>query len=57
MIPKISDLFNTSSHQARNELGTPGGMKTFLRGAQIFKIMSNSFNLCPTHFSRGLKKF
>jgi len=35
--------------QARNQLGTPGGAKSFLRGAQIFK-------LCPTHLSRGAKK-
>ena len=32
--------------QARNQLGTPGGAKSFLRGAQVFKR-------CPTHFSRG----
>jgi len=35
-------------NQARNQLGTPGGAKSFLRGAKIFK-------LCPTHFSRGAK--
>jgi len=25
-----------SAHQARNQLGTPGGTKSFRRGAQIF---------------------
>ena len=29
-----SDVFT----QARNQLGTPGGEKSFLRGAQIFKL-------------------
>jgi len=29
--------------QARNQLGTPGGAKRFLRGAQIFWTMSNIF--------------
>jgi len=33
-------------HQACNQLGTPGRAKSFLRGAQMFK-------LCPTHFSRS----
>jgi len=37
-------------NQARNQLGTPGGTKSFLRGAQIFE-------LSPTHFPRGEKKF
>ena len=43
--------------QARIHLGTPGGVKSFARGAKIFWTMSNSFNLCPTHFSRGEKNF
>jgi len=68
--------------QARNQLGTPGGAKSFLRGVQIFKLcpirpvtslghqgwqrlfwgaqvcqtVSNSFQLCPTDFSRGGEK-
>jgi len=42
--------------QARNQLGTPGGAESFLRGTQFFKIMSNTFILCPTHFSRGVEK-
>ena len=45
------------SLQARNQFGTPGGAKNFLRGVQYFWTMSNSFKWCPTHFSRGGKKF
>jgi len=29
--------------QARNQLGTPRGAKSFLKRAQIFKTMSNTF--------------
>jgi len=36
--------------QARNQLGAPGGAKSFPRGAQIFELY-------PTHFSRKGKKF
>jgi len=43
--------------QARNQLGTSGGAKSFLRGAQNFWTVSNSFRLCPTHYSRGGEKF
>ena len=43
--------------QARNQLGIPGRANSFLRGAQIFWTASNSFKLCPTHFSRGAKNF
>jgi len=43
--------------QARNQLGTPGGAKSFLRGAQIFKTMSISFKPCPTHFSKEGENF
>jgi len=39
--------------QTRNQLGTPGGAKSFPRGTQIFSTMSNIFKLCPTHLSRG----
>jgi len=47
-----------TSNQARNQLGTPGGEMSFLRGAQMFWTMSNSFTRCPTHFSsRGWKIF
>jgi len=30
------------------------GAKSFLRGAEIFSAMSNSFKLCPTNSSRGV---
>jgi len=43
--------------QARNQLWTPGGAKSFLREAQIFRNMCNIFILYPTHFSRGDEKF
>jgi len=43
--------------QARKQFGAPAGAKSFLGGAQIFLNMSNSFELCPTHFSRGRKVF
>jgi len=42
--------------QARNQLGTPGGAKSFPKGAQIFWNMSNSFKIYPTNFSKGGKK-
>ena len=38
-------------------LGHQEGRKSFLRGAQIFWTMSNNFKRCPTHFSRGGRKF
>jgi len=41
--------------QAHNQLGTPGGAKSFLGGAQIFFTMSSSFKRCQTLFSRGAK--
>ena len=37
--------------QARNQLGTPGGAKSFLRGVQVFYTISNTF------FQMGRKKF
>jgi len=43
--------------QARNQLGTPRGAKNFLRGAQSFYTMSNRFELCPKHSSRGGGEF
>jgi len=43
--------------QARNQFATPGGAKSFLRRAQIFWTMSNSFKLYPAHFSRRDEKF
>jgi len=47
----------SNQSQARSQLGTPGGSKSFPRGAQIFWIMSNIFKLCPTPFSRERKFF
>ena len=47
---------NVKSKQACNQLGTPGGAKTFLRWAHIFWTMSNSFKQCPTRFPNGAKK-
>jgi len=44
------------SNQARNQLGTPGVAKSFLRGSQSFQTMSNSFQLHATNFSRGGEK-
>ena len=52
-----SEQFYSNDNHARNQLGTPGGAKSFLRGAQIFWTMSNMFKLYPTHFSRGAKHF
>jgi len=38
-------------------LGISEATKSFLRGAQIFWTASNSFKLCPTHFSRRGENF
>ena len=45
-----------SKVQARNQLGHQGGAKSFLRVAQIFESMSNTFKLCPTYFYRWCEK-
>ena len=50
-------VLNSNFRQARYQLGTPGGAKSFPRGAQIFWTMSNIIKLCPTHFSSGAKSF
>jgi len=50
-------LFLRTVWQARNQLGTPEGAKSFLRWAQNFWTMSNSCKRCPTHFSRGGANF
>jgi len=43
-----------STHlQARNQLWTLQGAKSFLRGAQCFYTMSSSFKVRPTPFSKG----
>jgi len=54
---KLRVVGRPTCHQARNQLGTPGGAKSFPRGAQIFGTMSNVFKRRPTHFSRGGEKF
>ena len=51
----ICTIIHYTHNQARNQLGTPGGAKSFLRGGQIFSTMSNCFKLCPAHFYRGEK--
>ena len=43
--------------QARNQLEILGGAKIFLRWAQMFWTMSNSFTPFPIHFFRGAKSF
>jgi len=51
--PSKRTYFGKTRLQARNQLGTPGGAKSCPRGAQIFWTLSNTFKLCPTHFSSG----
>jgi len=41
----------------RNQLGTSGGAKSFLRGGKFFKTMCNSFKIRPAHFSCGSETF
>jgi len=53
----ILGLIKGSYRQASNQLGTPGGAKSFLRGAQTFWTMSKIFKLYPTHFSREGENF
>jgi len=48
---------HVSASQACNQLGTPGGAKSFVSGAQIFWTVSDSLKLCSTHFSKGAKIF
>ena len=43
------------SNQARNQLGTPGVVKSFLRGAQILIICSIVFNYAQKIFPGGRK--
>jgi len=44
------------SPQARNQLGPPGGAKSFLRGAQIFELCPIASN-CVQHIFPGGQKF
>jgi len=57
LIPRTGCCHDLPLEQARNQLWVPRGAKSFLRGAHIFCTVSNSFKLCPTHFSRGEEKF
>jgi len=50
-------LFHTYFFQARNQLGTSRGAKSFLIGAKHFLTMSNSFKFCPIYFFRRGEKF
>jgi len=43
-------------NQAGNQVGTPGGAKCFLKGAQIFQTMSNAFKLMSNTFFQGRAK-
>jgi len=49
--------FRNTLSQARNQLGTPGGVKSFPKGPKNFITIANSFKLCPAHISRGGEKF
>jgi len=48
--------YSLNSKQARNELGTPGGAKSFPRGTQMFYTMSIVLNYIQ-HIFKGAKKF
>jgi len=52
-------LFNYDETQARNQLGTPGGAKSFLRGAQMFwtTVCPIVFNHIQHIFPGGVKNF
>jgi len=51
-----ADREHKGLNQARNHLGTPGGAKSFLRGAQNLYTMSNSFKLYVQHIFPGERK-
>jgi len=57
LLVESAELCEIAGDQARNQLGTTGGTKSFLREAQIFELCPIYFRLCPTHFSRGSKNF
>ena len=42
-------------HQVHNQLGTPGGAKSFPREVRTFWTVTSNFKRCPIHFSRGGK--
>ena len=43
--------------QARNQLRTPGGAESFLRGAQVFTLFSIDLKYVLNIFPEGKKKF
>jgi len=50
-------LWNLGKEYARNQLGTPGEAKNFLRGAHVLSCFIKH-KPCPTHFfPGGGKKF
>jgi len=50
-------IYHNSSSQVRNQLGTPGGAKRFLRGAQFFELCPILLNYVQHIFIEGEKKF
>jgi len=46
-----------AAQQARNQRGTPGGAKSFLREAQIFKLCPIVLTYVQHIFSGGAKNF
>jgi len=50
-------IANFSSHQARNQLRTPGGAKIFLRRAQNFELCPIILNYVQHIFPGGAKIF
>jgi len=44
-----------SYNQARNQLGIPGGAKSFLRGAQIFDLFPVVLNYVQHIFLGGIR--
>jgi len=50
------EIFIGTGARPVTNLGHQGG-QSFLRVAQIFQTMSNTFKLYPTYFSSGGKKF
>ena len=50
-------IYRNSSSQVRNQLGTPAGAKSFLRGAQFFELCPILLNYVQHIFIDGEKKF
>ena len=49
--------FSYTSYQARNQLGTPGKAKSFLRGSKFYNDSIYFASIAPTRFSRRAKSF